>query len=489
MATLDQFTDMDALQKPERELAERAVELAAALLKQAQATQRPAEAAQMRKIGGMMDDPAGKALTMQMSDQAFRSENPKRVAAQIHYLLEQYGVPSYLSAWERLALWAGDKVAQVLPWAVVPFIVAKLRQETNTVLLPGEPAKFENYLLRRRGSGTRLNINHLGEAVLGEAEAERRLEAYLALLARPDVEYISVKISSVFSQINLVAAEHTVEEIKVRLRKLYRAAMSHEYQAPDGTRAPKFVNLDMEEYRDLHLTVDAFKAVLDEDEFRGHRAGIVLQAYLPDSSAVQRDLTTWAQARVANGGAPIKLRIVKGANLAMEQVEASVHGWEQAPYTDKHQVDANFKRMVTYGSTPERAQAVNLGVASHNLFDLAYAMLLRDEYSLDAYVEFEMLEGMANHQARAVQEAADGLLLYAPVVKRDDFHSAIAYLVRRLDENTAPQNFLHDLFGMEPGGPKWEKQRALFHGGVRGHGCGPGWAKPDAEPCHRADCV
>ncbi|MCA9915481.1 MAG: proline dehydrogenase family protein, partial [Anaerolineae bacterium] len=187
-----------------------------------------------------------------------------------------------------------------------------------------------------------------------------------------------------------------------------------------------------------------------------------LQAYLPDSAQVQRDLTQWALERHARGGASIKLRLVKGANLAMEKVEAATHGWEQAPYYTKTDVDANFKRMVQYAFTPERAKVVNIGVASHNLFDITYALLLRERMGIHDYVEFEMLEGMANHQARAVQEKAGGLLLYAPVVKREDFHSAIAYLVRRLDENTAEENFLHDLFGLEPGSPSWNKQRDLF---------------------------
>src|SRR5262249_31100975 len=117
--------------------------------------------------------------------------------------------------------------------------------------------------------------------------------------------------------------------------------------------------------------------------------------------------------------------------------------------------------MVTYGMQPEHAHAVHLGIASHNLFDVAYAMLLRDHYGLQDGVEFEMLEGMANHQARAVQAAAGGMLLYAPVVKRVDFHSAIAYFVRRLDENTAPENFLHDLFGLPVGSASWHTQQTL----------------------------
>ena len=164
---------------------------------------------------------------------------------------------------------------------------------------------------------------------------------------------------------------------------------------------------------------------------------MVLQAYLPDSHRVQRDLTDWAVERSARGGAPIKLRIVKGANLAMERIEGELHGWPQAPYATKPEVDANYVRMLEYGCRRDRARAVHLGIATHNLFDVAYGLLLREDEGVEPWVEFEMLEGMANHQARAVQARAGALLLYAPVVRAEDFASAIAYLVRRLDENTA----------------------------------------------------
>jgi len=433
-------------------VAQQTVERAAEILHQANRTQTSAEKQQAAKIAAMMGDPNGKALTILLADQAFRSQRPARIADQIRHLLAVYGVPRYFAIWERAALLVGNVVGRVAPALVVPFITARLRQETNTVILPGEEAAFRAYLQKRQADGMRLNINQLGEAILGEGEAARRFAAYLALLQRPEVDYISVKISSIFSQINLVAYDETVAAIKEKLRALYRTAQQH----------GKFVNLDMEEYRDLHLTMDAFQQVLDEDEFLTYRAGIVLQAYLPDSFAAQKQLTDWALDRAKRGGATVKLRLVKGANLAMEQVEASSHGWEQAPYASKEEVDANYKRMVTYGSHPDRAKVVHLGIASHNLFDLAYALVLRDQHALHPYVDFEMLEGMANHQARALRDAADGVLLYAPVVKRADFHSAIAYLVRRLDENTAPENFLHDLFGLTVDSHAWNVQKDRF---------------------------
>ena len=264
-----------------------------------------------------------------------------------------------------------------------------------------------------------------------------------------------MKISSIYSQIHLIAYVETVEEIKSRLRRLYRAAIAN---PADG--APKFINLDMEEYRDLRLTCDVFRQLLDEPEFLELEAGIVLQAYLPDSWIFQKQLNEWALERKAKGGAGIKIRIVKGANLAMESVDAELHDWELAPYASKVETDANFKRMLHEGCEPRNAATVKLGVASHNLFDIAYALLLRERQGVADRIEFEMLEGMANHQARAVREAASDLLLYAPIVLHDDFHTAIAYLVRRLDENTSKENFLHDIFAIEEGNAAWRIRRS-----------------------------
>ncbi len=445
-----------------QEIAHAAVNLAEALLHDAQQQQTPQEFEQARRIARMMGDPRGKALTIALADQVFRSRQPARIANQLRYLLRTYGTPRYMERWEQTALALGGLLGRYAADLIVPPFTARLRQETSSVILPGEEEALRQYLHERRQASIRLNLNYLGEAILGEDEAHRRLDAYLGLLARDDVEYISIKLSSICSQINLVAFAHTVELVQERLRELYRAAMQHTYQHADGRVTAKFINLDMEEYRDLHLTVAAFCNVLDEPEFLQLSAGIVLQAYLPDAFPMQQHLTSWARTRCQRGGAPIKLRIVKGANLAMEYIEASLCGWIPAPYSSKLEVDANFKRMVAYGCQADYATSVHLGIASHNLFDIAYALVLRAIHQVEEYVDFEMLEGMANHQARVVQAYADRLLLYAPVVKMEDFHSAIAYLVRRLDENTAEQNFLHDLFGMEPGSSTWDKQRTRF---------------------------
>jgi RHH-type proline utilization regulon transcriptional repressor/proline dehydrogenase/delta 1-pyrroline-5-carboxylate dehydrogenase len=426
--------------------------LAEHLLTSALNQQTSAEHAEAAKLGRLMEDPAGKAFTFAMVDEVFRSHDAAISAKRWRGLIETLGIPQYPPLLDRLLMKMGAIGSWLLPSVVMKAVAGRMRADSARVILAGEEKPLHRYLTTRAAEGFRINLNHLGEAVLGEEEAQNRLEAVLAHLADPAVNYISVKISAIFSQINLIAWDDTLAEIKTRLRMLYRAA------AKDG----KFVNLDMEEYRDLALTVAAFSGVLDEPEFHSYSAGIVLQAYLPDSFAAMRQLTEWARQRVKAGGAPIKLRLVKGANLAMEKVEAEMHGWHPAPYGSKAETDANFRRLMEYGCQPANAAAVRLGVASHNLFDVALALTLREENNVERYVELEMLEGMANHQARAVRDVAGSLLLYAPAVRKDDFLSAMAYLVRRLDENTAPENFLRDMFAMRPDSKEWQRQRARF---------------------------
>lgn len=439
-----------------------AVELAGFMLNEAREIQTGREKVVREQLARMLNDPAGKVFLTSMTDQCFRSSSHFRVADQLVYLIKKYGIPKFLSPIKRLGFLGLRWLGRPFAWVLVPLVRRMLQRETSNVILPGEPKQLFKHLQARRNEGVHINLNHLGEAILGEEEAHRRLGVYLKDLENPEIECISIKISTIYSQINLLSREATIQELSVRLKRLYRAAKTNFFILPDGRAVAKFVNLDMEEYRDLHLTVELFKRVLDEDEFLYFSAGIVLQSYLPDSFFIQKELTEWARKRMEKGGAPIKIRIVKGANLAMERVEASLREWPQAPYRTKGDVDANFKRMVKFGCQQENARAVNLGIGSHNLFDIAYTLLLRSENHVEKEVCFEMLEGMADNQRRVVQALSDWMLLYCPAAAQEEFQNAVAYLVRRLDENTAPENFLRYAFDMIPGSKEWKEQAGVF---------------------------
>ncbi len=441
-------------------LSQQAVQLAAQILRESRERETSAERNRSAMMARMMADPQGKKFTIAMADQVLRMKRPRRAANRMSGLIRQYGVPKYFGGLDRFALRIGNLMAGLAPSLIIPQVKSKVRKDSKHVIISAEDREFKKYLAERKQTSIRINFNQLGEAVLGNHEADRRQRDNVQRLLEPGVDYISVKLSALFSQINLVGYEQTLEKIKPRLRELYRAAKKGAATSSNGQQ--KFVNLDMEEYRDLRMTVDVFRSVLDESEFEDLSAGIVLQAYLPDSYEVLKSLTAWARERYQRTGKDIKIRLVKGANLAMEQVEAAMRDWNQAPYDSKLKVDANFKRMLEFATRPENAEAIRIGVGSHNLFDIAYTLLLREKRGVQNRVEFEMLEGMANAQALVIREKSGDCLVYAPVVLDAEFESAVAYLVRRLDENTAPGSFLGALFALQEGSPAWNDQRDAF---------------------------
>jgi RHH-type proline utilization regulon transcriptional repressor/proline dehydrogenase/delta 1-pyrroline-5-carboxylate dehydrogenase len=412
------------------------------------------------QFGRLLGNAGDKVILVKMIDQCLRSRNPARVADQIQYLLSTYGTPDFFSEQQKTLLFIFRNIGRHLPSFSIPKFISTIRENSRHLILSAETEALHAHLQRRRAEGVRVNINLLGEDVLGESEAHRRVDAYIALLKDPLVEHVSVKISTLCSQIHPLALEHDCSVLVRRLGQLYDTAGRHVFMRADGTRAVKMVHLDMEAYRDLALTVEAFKRTLDQEAFKTLTAGIVLQAYLPESYAIQRDLTAWAQHRLAEGGAPIRLRIVKGANMEMELVEAALDGWSLAPFDNKLEVDANYKRMLDFGMQPQSIRAVHLGVASHNLFELAYARLQAESNGVVGNVSFEMLEGMADHVRRALAEEGLSLLLYAPVARDQDFIHAVAYLIRRMDENSGPDNFLRHAPGLSTGSAVW---RQLAH--------------------------
>ena len=440
-------------------LADEAIALAARWLTDARADETRAERATAKTLHRLVEDPAGLVFTMGFVDRVARPDANAAAAHQLASLVGSQRLPKFLSPLDRLLLRAGALVGPRLPDVVVPLALRRLRGIVGHLVVDAEPEALAAHLATRRGEGFAQNVNLLGEAVLGEREADRRLQATAALVDQSHVDYISVKVSAIASQLNYWDWEGSLDRVADRLGELFRRAAASD--------PPTFVNLDMEEYHDLEITIEAFKRLLDSAEFFETEAGIVLQTYLPDSFVALRGLIGWAAARHESGGGGIKIRLVKGANLAMERVDAALHGWAQAPYRTKAEVDANYKRCIDWALRPNRTEAVRIGVASHNLFDVAWTHLLAERRGVADRVDIEMLQGMAPAQARTVKESADGrLLLYTPIVRDDDFDVAISYLFRRLEENAQQGNFLRSLLDLDPSSELFEIEAARFRAAV-----------------------
>ncbi|WP_427128782.1 bifunctional proline dehydrogenase/L-glutamate gamma-semialdehyde dehydrogenase [Pseudarthrobacter sp. S9] len=404
------------------------------------------------QLAGVLKDPNGLDFTVGFVDGVVRPEDLQVAARNLAALAPK--VPAFLPWYMRSAVRLGGTMAPVLPQVVIPVARRVLREMVGHLIVDATDAKLGTAIAKIRKDGIKLNVNLLGEAVLGEHEASRRLEGTHTLLSRPDVDYVSIKVSSTVAPHSAWAFDEAVEHVVEKLTPLFTRASSF----PKA----KFINLDMEEYKDLDMTIAVFTRILDKPEFKNLEAGIVLQAYLPDALSAMIRLQDWAAARRAKGGAAIKVRVVKGANLPMEQVEASLHDWPLATWGTKQDSDTNYKRVINYALHPERISNIRIGVAGHNLFDIAFAWLLAKQRGVQSGIEFEMLLGMAQGQAEAVKKDVGSLLLYTPVVHPAEFDVAIAYLIRRLEEGASQDNFMSAVFELSENETLFEREKQRF---------------------------
>lgn len=432
------------------------------LLEKCNAELTPAEKKEQLKYATLIRNPKDKVFLSKLLDESSQIRDQKKLAQRIKVLIDRYGVPEFFNTSDSFLLNAYKWIGYKFDFVAVPIFKKRLRLDTEAVIIHEERPVLTSHLKARYDQKIGQNVNLLGEVVLGDGEASHRFKHYLEALEAPDINYISIKLSGIYAQLHPLNYKQSRRELAELLTQIYQKAIDNPYIDINGEKHSKFINLDMEEYKDAHLTMDLFIEVLSKPQFKNYTAGVVIQAYLPDAYHLQTQLLEFAKKRVEDGGAPLKMRLVKGANLEMESVVSSLKGWENPIRTSKVEVDANYLHIIDRAFLPENAKAVHIGIASHNLFSIGYAYLKSQQLGVEQYVTFEMLEGMANQLWRALSSFGKQIILYTPVVKDEHFLNAISYLVRRLDENTGPDNFLSYSFGLKPDTKEWNFLKQQF---------------------------
>jgi RHH-type proline utilization regulon transcriptional repressor/proline dehydrogenase/delta 1-pyrroline-5-carboxylate dehydrogenase len=302
--------------------------------------------------------------------------------------------------------------------------------------------------LRRRSLA--FTIDRLGEATITEQEADQAQADYLELihgLGRqvntwkpsdlidhdnhgpiPRVN-VSVKLSALYSQFDPIDPEGASEAVRRRLRPILHAAREQS----------AFVNIDMEQYAFKDLTLQIFREILNEEDFRAWPdAGIAIQAYLRDTAGDLERLAAWAQQR----GTPVTVRLVKGAYWDYETIMSEQMGWPNPVWSHKWETDANYERLTAF--LIDHRCWLRPALGSHNVRSLAHALALGQVYGLPpGSIEYQMLYGMAEPIKDALVSLGQRVRVYTPY---GQLLPGMAYLVRRLLENTANESFLRASF-------------------------------------------
>jgi len=311
---------------------------------------------------------------------------------------------------------------------------AGVRHMAHRFIVGESPQEALRTLRGLHDDGVLTTVDLLGEATVSSAEADRYAERCgeaLETLAGAMTSWpgapqpnLSVKVSALTPALRPQAPELGRDDAAGRLRPLLA-------QARD---AGAHLHVDMESLDSLETTLELVFELLDEDDFRdGPSAGLVLQAYLRDSPEELERIIEWA--RGSKRRAPLVIRLVKGAYWDHEVIEARQHGWNAPVFENKAECDRNFEELTR--RLLDARPVVRVAIASHNLRSVAHALA----YSGDTDLEVQVLRGLGDDLAHALAQRSVPVRAYCPV---GDLVAGMAYLVRRLLENTANESFLHE---------------------------------------------
>ena len=414
------------------------------------------------------------------------------------------GLPQVLQ-WGLKSVAPRSWAAKLLAKGVAKNIESMARQ----FIVGQTPEQALPELRKLRRKNLAFTIDLLGEVVVSEVEADQYLKRYLMLMEALDREQrrwtalkpaagdldwgsspkinISVKASAMDSQLSARAFQSSIGRAKERLRPILRRAME----------VGAFVNLDMEQRALKDVTLGLYRSLMEEPEFRGYpHTGIAVQAYLRDTDGDVADLVSWAREREQR----ITVRLVKGAYWDAEVIAARQNCWPVPVFTNKHESDANFEKVAR--RILENHEYVALACGSHNIRSVASVIEMAKELDVPAdRIEYQILYGMTQPVRNALKKAGLRLRLYAPI---GELIPGMAYLVRRLLENTANESFLRQSFAESvsheellknpelflngngvPGGPNGASKRGMIVGGPTMDGAAE--AEPEADLVRERD--
>ncbi len=294
--------------------------------------------------------------------------------------------------------------------------------------------------------GLATTIDLLGETVLNEVEADIFLQRNLEILDSVSKFYakdpapcfsdlgpkgalprlnLSVKISALTPDVHPADPENSIAALKERFRPILRRA----------AEVGALINFDMESYKLKDLTLQLFKSIFEEPEFAQKPAiGIAIQAYLRDCETDLRDLVAWARAH----NRPLSVRLVKGAYWDYETIIAQQRDWPIPVWQKKPESDANYEKLSLF--LLENIDIITPNFASHNVRSVAHVIAQAERLGLDARAyEFQALYGMADELKLSLIQLGHRVREYCPV---GELLPGMAYLVRRLLENTSNEGFL-----------------------------------------------
>ncbi len=411
------------------------------LVQQAEAASKPANKWLDKLLDRIMEDESFRIQALRFVDVLPSLKDDRELVGHLKEYFGDDGLPL-----TGLVRWGMRTASSGMANTIVAKSIRKVMQELARRYMGGaNPTEALQTAQALRERGINFSLDLLGEATISEVEADAYQQGYFEVLnqlpsqvqqwpANPVLDEmnghsapalnVSLKLSSLYSQINHLSPQHSIDMICERLRPILLMARDK----------GAFVYVDMEQYQFKQIILDCFKQILMEPGLRDWPdVGIAMQAYLLETESDIQALADWARER----GTAVSVRLVRGAYWDYETVIAEQQGWPSPVWMQKWQTDASYERCMhlLFANHPHLVAALG----THNVRSIALGMVLAEEYALNpSQYEFQMLYGMARSMESAIPSSGHRLRIYVPI---GDLLPGMAYLVRRLLENSSSQSF------------------------------------------------
>ncbi len=463
-------------QKPDdRTLAQRAADLAQELLHASLKQLKSDERTLLAALSRLATDEKNRQFLQNLCAQVFHASTVDTQAANLRRLMTDFGgVPTFFSTVGKLRFKAASMASRSMQGAAMAEVRRVFRSTFAELTLPTQVEKLSKRIRESAKDGLIHVLNPLSPHVMGKKSAEKYRKNLEAILAHKDAVGLVIQPWRLCPTLSVYAPEQSAKNLAKELRILLRGANK------TGNKRKLVIESGTSDI--LPIVIEGFKQALAGTEF--HQADVVLElpGYLKESAALLRDLTDWAQARAAKGAVPLQVLLVKGSHLAEEQMLAYTYGAGMHLSSNKAETESRYKQLV-HAAIAAKPKAIRPVIGTHNLFDIAYALLDWARSGRSGLPSFVFLSGLGNHLGRMLAKEGAVVTLSANVSSEEEGAGFETYLQTLINELARPDGFLAAGYAVEANSIGWGRMRQHFLAALSGRE--EKGERPDAAPAYR----
>lgn len=463
MGALDinaKLADAKKRKPDDRTLAQQAAELAQELLMAANKEMRSDERTLLSALHRMATDEKNCRFVSDLSARVLHLSDPGEQALNLRSLLSEYGgVPSIFSTMGKLRLKAAAVAARSMQATALAEVQRIFRSTFGGLTLPAQ----EDKITKRVREWAKLHLtpalNPLTPEVFGDKSAARYQNHLEIILSKPEGMGIVVQPKRLCPKLSPYSPSNGASELAEKLRHLLSLA------GKNGANRP--VLIQSGDSITMGVVVEAVKLALAPQEFHRSNAILEIPAYLKNSPAILRELTDWAATRAAKGANPLKILLVKGSHLTNEQELSFRHGEANPVSRSKAETETRYKTLV-HTAIHAKPKAITPVIGTHNLFDLAYALLDWGRAGRPGLPEFSFICGLADHIARLLGKEGAQVTISTAIVQKKDEAGFENYLLELVQELARPDGMLTAGASPDPNAMGWGRMRQQFLAALSG---------------------